>query len=243
MALLRLDKYLADMQIGTRSQVKELIKKGCVLTNGKKAAKPEMKIDTQADEVLVNGEAVGYVAFEYYMLHKPAGVLSAARDKKAQTVLDLIKDRNRKDLFPVGRLDKDTEGLLLITNDGKLAHELLAPKKHVDKTYYARVKGKMGKQEIALFHAGIKINEDFTALPALMDILSYDADADTSEVEVTIHEGKFHQIKKMFEALQSEVLYLKRLRMGPLQLDQSLQPGEYRRLTLQEVEDLHRCSD
>lgn len=139
--MIRLDKYLADMGIGTRSAVKQMIRKGQVQVNQETAARPELKIDEQNDKVQVNGQTIGYAAFEYYMLHKPAGVVSATEDKRDKTVIDLIESRKRKDLFPVGRLDKDTEGLLLITNDGALAHQLLAPKKHVDKVYYAKVHG------------------------------------------------------------------------------------------------------
>lgn len=238
MALLRLDKYLADMQIGSRSEVKDLVRKGKVRINGLPAAKADMKINTDSDVVYVDGQPVGYVEMEYYMLNKPAGVLSAARDKKAQTVLDLIEDKNRKDLFPIGRLDKDTEGLLLITNDGPLSHELLSPKKHVDKVYYARVQGHMAEREVKAFAEGLYIDEEFTALPAKLDILSYDEKSDTSTIHVTVHEGKFHQVKRMFESVNSEVLYLKRLSMGTLQLDESLKPGEYRNLTEDEVMQL-----
>lgn len=243
MALLRLDKYLCDMQAGTRSQIKEIVRKGRVQVNGLVIKKPETKIDTDTDKVIVDGRQIGYVEFEYFMLNKPAGVLSAARDKKQKTVLDLIDDNSRKDLFPVGRLDKDTEGLLLITNDGALSHELLTPKKHVDKVYFANVRGQMTQKEVKLFAHGLVIDEDFTALPAKLVVLDYDSENDISSIEVTIHEGKFHQVKKMFLAVSSEVLYLKRLSMGPLQLDKSLQTGEYRKLTDAEILQLKQCTN
>lgn len=242
MALLRLDKYLCDMQIGTRSQIKEMVRKSIVQVNGTIVKKSDVKVNTDSDTVFVDGKAVGYVEYEYYMLNKPAGVLSAARDRNAETVLDLIKDNNRKDLFPVGRLDKDTEGLLLITNDGMLSHELLSPSKHVDKVYFARVRGQMTEREVKAFADGLVIDEDFTALPGKLVILSYDDVNDESMVEVTIHEGKFHQVKRMFEAVNSEVLYLKRLSMGPLKLDEALNTGEYRQLTQDEIDALKTCN-
>ena len=171
------------------------------------------------------------------MLNKPGGVITATNDKRQQTVLDLIVDKERKDLFPVGRLDKDTEGLLLITNDGELAHRLLSPKKHVAKTYYATVEGKVTEEDTALFKAGLPIDETWTALPAELKILRSDT---ISEVEITIYEGKFHQIKRMFEAVDKKVLTLKRLSMGTLKLDIQLAPGGYRPLTEQEIRELRR---
>lgn len=242
MALLRLDKYLCDMQLGTRSQIKEMVRKSRVQVNGTFVKKSDVKVNTDCDKVLVDGKEVGYVEYEYYMLNKPAGVLSAARDRNAETVLDLIKDNNRKDLFPVGRLDKDTEGLLLITNDGMLSHELLSPSKHVDKVYFAKVRGRMTEREVNAFADGLVIDEEFTALPGKLVILSYDDINNESLVEVTIHEGKFHQVKRMFEAVNSEVLYLKRLSMGSLKLDEALNTGEYRQLTQDEIDALKICN-
>ena len=163
-------------------------------------------------------------------IHKPAGVISATEDKRQQTVLDLIDERQRKGLFPVGRLDRDTEGLLLITNDGELAHRLLSPKRHVDKVYFARLDGPVSEAERKLFAEGLRVDETLTALPADLEILD-----PPSEVRVTIREGKFHQVKRMFEAVGREVLYLRRLSMGPLVLDESLPIGEYRRLTYEEL--------
>lgn len=231
---MRLDKYLCDMGLGTRSQVKQLIKKGLVTIDGKTAAKPEEKV-AFTQTVCVNGSQVTYAQQEYYMLHKPAGCVSATEDKHCTTVLDLITEKKRKDLFPVGRLDKDTEGLLLITNDGELAHFLLSPKRHVDKTYYARIRGKVLPEHVTAFKEGMDIGEDKPTLPAVLEILKSEEE---SEIQVTIREGKFHQIKRMFEAIGCEVLYLKRLSMGSLRLDETLEKGAYRPLTEAEVNAL-----
>lgn len=231
---MRLDKYLADMGVGTRKEVKNYIRKGLVTVNEQTVKTPELKIG-ESDTVCYNGGVVGYVEKEYYMLNKPAGVISATEDPRQQTVIDLIETKKRKDLFPVGRLDKDTEGLLLITNDGELAHRLLSPKKHVGKVYYARIRGKVTEEDVVAFREGVHIEEGFTALPAVLRIL---ASADISEIEVEIYEGKFHQVKRMFEAVGKEVVYLKRLSMGPLLLDKDLRTGDYRPLTEQELEKL-----
>lgn len=231
---LRLDKYLADMGLGTRSEVKKVIQKGQVMVNDVSVKKPETKIDTQSDVVSYQGKEVAYAEFEYYMLHKPAGVVSATEDKKDQTVLDLI-DSKRKDLFPVGRLDKDTEGLLLITNDGQLAHRLLSPSKHVDKVYFARIDGKVTEEDVRNFSAGIDIGDEKPTLPAELTILN---SSDESEIELTIREGRFHQVKRMFHAVGKEVTYLKRLRMGTLVLDENLPVGQFRQLTKKEIEQL-----
>ncbi|MDF2511413.1 MAG: ribosomal small subunit pseudouridine synthase [Herbinix sp.] len=230
---LRLDKYLADMGIGTRSEIKTWIRKGRVRLNGEICTKPESKVTTSTDEVLFDEAKVGYVDYCYIMLHKPVGVVSATQDNVSETVLDLITDKQRKDLFPVGRLDKDTEGLLLITNDGDLAHRLLSPKKHVDKVYYAKVMGRVSREDIRAFEEGVDIGEESLTLPAKLKILSSD---EISEIELTIQEGKFHQVKRMFEAVEKEVIYLKRLSMGSLVLDPKLTPGEYRDLTSQELQ-------
>lgn len=232
---LRLDKYLADMGCGTRSQVKKAISSRAVQVNGETVKSADLKIDTECDEVSFHGTPVRYADYEYYMLHKPAGVVSATEDSRETTVIDLIIEKQRKDLFPVGRLDKDTEGLLLITNDGDLAHRLLSPKKHVDKTYYARVQGKVTADDIASFKTGVDIGEEKLTLPAELKILKSD---DESEIELTICEGKFHQVKRMFQAVGKEVVYLKRLRMGTLVLDETLKVGEYRKLTEKELKDL-----
>lgn len=246
MANIRLDKYLADMQVGTRSQVKEQIRKKTVRVNGKTVLKPDVKVDTDNDVIMVGGTVIGYTEFEYFMLNKPKGVLSAANDPKAQTVVDLITDNRCRELFPVGRLDKDTEGLMLITNDGELAHKLLSPKKHVDKSYYVRFEGKITEKTAEAFAGGIDINiakcpdnevgsnpeEIYHTKPAKLEIISED------EAVITISEGKFHQIKRMFMAAGCRVTYLKRISMGTLQLDYDLKPGQYRRLTDSETESL-----
>lgn len=250
--LTRLDKFMADAGVGTRTEVKEYIRRGRVSVNGEVIKKAEYKIDKDIDKVLFDDRALSFADFDYYMLNKPEGVVSAVTDLRDKTVIDLIKEERKKGLFPIGRLDKDTVGLLIITNDGPLEHKLLSPKKHVDKTYFAKVSGKVTEKEIEIFSEGLKVDEEFTALPAKLEVLAY-AEADEaernvngdgaafhgiSEVEITIHEGKFHQIKRMFAAVGMEVIYLKRLSMGPIRLDEALAEGEYRRLTQEEVECL-----
>ena len=233
--MIRLDKYLADMSIGTRTEVKKLIRQGKVAVDGLIVKNPDIKVDTGTQNVTYNGIAVTYETYEYYMLNKPAGVISATSDKTEKTVLDLIDSKKRKDLFPVGRLDKDTEGLLLITNDGELAHRLLSPKKHVDKLYYARVEGVVGMEDIDAFAKGLDIGEGEYTKPAKLIVLKSDV---ISEIELSIQEGKFHQVKRMFEAVGKKVIYLKRLEMGTLKLDEGLALGEYRPLTQKEIEEL-----
>lgn len=232
---MRLDKYLAQMSVGSRSEVKQMIRKGQVCINGQTAKKPESKVEQSEDVITVNGTEISYAEEEYIMLHKPAGVVSATKDTKEKTVIDLISGKKRKDLFPVGRLDKDTEGLLLLTSDGALAHKLLAPKKHVDKTYYARIQGNVTEEDVKAFKEGLDIGEEKLTMPARLEIL--DADK-ISEILVTIQEGKFHQVKRMFEAVDKKVIYLKRLSMGSLLLDEGLKPGEYRKLTKDEIKSL-----
>lgn len=233
--MIRLDKYLADMSIGTRTEVKKLIRQGKVAVDGLIVKNPDIKVDIDTQNVTCNGIAVTYETYEYYMLNKPAGVISATSDKTEKTVLDLIDSKKRKDLFPVGRLDKDTEGLLLITNDGELAHRLLSPKKHVDKLYYAKVEGIVGMADIDAFAKGLDIGEGEYTKPAKLEILKTDI---ISEIKLTIQEGKFHQVKRMFEAVGKKVIYLKRLEMGTLKLDEGLGLGEYRPLTQKEIEEL-----
>ena len=233
--MIRLDKYLADMSIGTRTEVKKLIRQGKVAVDGLIVKNPDIKVDTGTQNVTCNGIAVTYETYEYNMLNKPAGVISATSDKTEKTVLDLIDSKKRKDLFPVGRLDKDTEGLLLITNDGELAHRLLSPKKHVDKLYYAKVEGTVGMEDIDAFAKGLDIGEGEYTKPANIIVLKSDV---ISEIELSIQEGKFHQVKRMFEAVGKKVIYLKRLEMGTLKLDEGLALGEYRPLTQKEIEEL-----
>lgn len=227
--MVRLDKFLCDVGIGTRSEVKNYIKKGLVSLNGEVVRKPEIKVDADRDSVSYNGEKCTYVQYAYYMLNKPEGVISATRDRVSATVLDLLGNPGIKGLFPVGRLDKDTEGLLLITNDGMLSHELLSPKKHVDKVYYVSIKKKLQPEDIRRLETGVPIEEGCLSMPAKVEVL------DEKEILLTIHEGKFHQVKKMLHAVDNEVLHLKRLSMGSLRLDESLAPGEFRPLTEDEV--------
>ena len=215
----RLDKFLCDSLNMTRKEAKESVKKGKVVVNGEAIKKPEYKVDAEQDQVEFDHKLIQFEQFHYLMLHKPQGVVSATKDHHDQTVLDLIHEDYKDRLFPVGRLDKDTEGLLLLTDDGMLAHELLSPRKHVDKVYFAKVSGQFGENEIARFKEG-------------------KADVQESEVLITIMEGKFHQVKRMVKAVGSEVLYLKRLSMGSLKLDEELKLGEYRRLTKAELQEL-----
>lgn len=223
------------MGLGTRSEIKNKIKQGQVVLNGEMEKRPERKVNPVMDRVTVNGEEIHYISYEYYMLNKPSGYVSATSDITYPTVLDLIVDKKRKDLFPVGRLDLDTEGLLLITNDGALSHQLLSPKKHVTKTYYAKIEGRVTKEDVVKFKEGLDIGEDALTLPAELVIQKED---EVSEIEVTITEGKFHQIKRMFEAVGKKVLFLKRLSMGNLVLDETLSLGAYRPLTEKEINDL-----
>lgn len=238
MAVMRLDRFLCEMGTGTRSEVKNYIKKARVMVNDNVCKSPEYKINTDTDVICFDNLPVTYVEYEYYMLNKPQGVLSATEDKNAATVIDLIDSRVRKDLFPVGRLDKDTEGLLLITNDGMLAHNLLSPKKHVDKVYYARVDGDVKDEYVQLFKEGVRLDDGMLAMPADLKILSNENNK--SEILLTIHEGKFHQVKRMMEAVGCSVTYLKRLSMGSLKLDKALMPGQYRSLTEEELNDIRK---
>lgn len=235
--MMRLDKYLAEMGVGTRQEVKKQIRQGKVTVNGTVVKAADTKIDETCDEVTIGGRNISYVSYEYYMLNKPGGVVSATEDRRDTTVIDLIKDKKRKDLFPVGRLDKDTEGLLLITNDGDLAHRLLAPKKHVDKVYYAKVAGIVTEEDVERFAQGIDIGTDEEEMtrPAQLDILK---SGEESEIRLTIHEGKFHQVKRMMEAVGTPVIYLKRISMGPLTLPDDLKKGECRSLTDEELRKL-----
>lgn len=235
--LVRLDKYLSDMNIGSRSDIKSWIRKGRVSINSIPCLRPQEKVSTDEDEITLDGQIIVYEEFLYFMMNKPVGVISATEDKWDKTVIDLIKTVKRKDLFPVGRLDKDTEGLLIITNDGDMAHRLLSPKKKVDKVYYARIDGRVTEEDKAVFLSGISIGEEKPCLPAKLDILKSDA---ISEINLTIYEGKYHQVKRMFEALGKRVIYLKRISMGGLYLDPLLKPGDNRRLTIDEVKHLNK---
>ncbi|PXV95432.1 pseudouridine synthase [Lachnotalea glycerini] len=234
---MRLDKFLSEAGIGSRSQVKTYIRKGLVSINQEKVCQPELKINIENDVVQYNGSVVEYTQFEYFMLNKPQNVVSATKDNVFETVVGLIRERKRDDLFPVGRLDKDTEGLLIITNDGELSHNMLSPRKHVNKTYYAKISGLISNQDQEMFEKGLDIGDDKPTLPAKLTILKSDT---LSEIELTIQEGRFHQVKRMFEAVGKKVLFLKRIEMGGLKLDEKLMPGEYRCLTKDEIDLLRR---
>lgn len=227
---MRLDKLLSEMGYGSRSQVKTLIKSGGIMVNGLSVSRPETKVNPETDVISDGEKRIEYSKYEYYMFHKPAGCVTATEDGSCQTVMDFMTGIGRSGFFPVGRLDKDTEGLLLITNDGELAHRLLSPKKHIPKTYYAMVQGIMTSEMIPVFEQGIDIGDDTKTLPAKLEIIGTQADAQ-SEILLTITEGRYHQVKRMVNAVGCEVIYLKRLSMGSLYLDRNLAKGDYRKLT------------
>lgn len=227
--MIRLDKFLCDMNMGTRSQVKEFIRRGQVSVNGAVVKKPELKIQEDSDEVICQGQPCSYRRYAYYMLNKPAGVVSACRDNTADTVLDLLKGVRDRELFPAGRLDKDTQGLLLITNDGELAHRLLSPRHHVDKTYRVTLRQPLDPEALRRLEEGVDIGDEAPTLPARARLLS------DTELILTIQEGRFHQVKRMLLAVGNEVAALKRESFGPLVLDPALGPGEFRELTGDEV--------
>lgn len=226
--MIRLDKFLCEAGAGSRSEVKLLIKKGRVTINGTVAKAPETKVDEKNDQVALDAQPLSYEKFVYYMLHKPAGVVTATRDNHEKTVMELLKDAPGKDLFPAGRLDKDTEGLLLITNDGALSHRLLSPAKHVDKTYLVRTKAPVTDEMRRRLEEGVDIGDEKPTLPAKTEL------TEDGGLLLTVTEGRFHQVKRMLSAVGNEVVYLKRLSMGPLVLDGALSKGEYRALTPEE---------
>lgn len=226
---IRLDKFLCDMELGTRSEVKSLIKKGLVSVNDTICKVPEYKINPHNDKIVCQDKLCEYQTFYYYMLHKPAGYVTATEDNLSQTVMDLLGDCNRKDLFPVGRLDKDTEGLLLITNDGALAYRLLSPKKHVTKTYLVQIPKPLSTNQIEALEQGLDIGDDKLTLPAKVKVI------DDTTIHLSITEGRYHQVKRMLKSVGSEVLYLKRLTFGPLILDESLPKGTFRKLSEEEI--------
>lgn len=238
MSELRLDRFLANAGYGTRSEVKALIRKGQVTINNELVKKSDIKVDLERDQVQIAGNAVSYSEYEYYLLHKPAGCVTATEDSRFKTVMDYLDVPGKKKLFPVGRLDRDSEGLLLITNDGALAHELLAPKKHVKKTYFVRVAGMVTLHDIELFKNGLDIGDEKPTLAAKLEIITADI---VSECLVTIEEGRFHQVKRMFEAVDKKVLYLKRTAMGALVLEDTLDKGCFRTLTEEEIGKLKGC--
>jgi 16S rRNA pseudouridine516 synthase len=234
----RLDKIIASTGRFSRREVKTLIRQGRVLVDGVPARSAEEKADPETAEILVNGEALTYRRFTWVMLNKPAGYLSATEDGKGATVLDLLSPELRKQgLFPVGRLDKDTEGLLLLTNEGGLAHDLLSPRHHVEKVYYARVAGRLSASDCQAFADGMTLGDGLVCQPAGLEILR---SGEESEVHVTLREGKFHQVKRMLASRGAPVLYLERIKMGNLPLDLSLSRGEYRFLTTEELENLRK---
>ena len=236
--MIRLDKFLSEMSGWTRSEVKKIVRTGSVTVDGNEVKKPETKIDEKLSIVSVDGRQIKYNKYEYYMLNKPKGFVSATTDREHKTVVDIISSSEKKDLFPVGRLDIDTEGLLLITNDGELAHRLLAPKNHVEKTYYVEVSGILDDVDVDAVEKGLDIGEEKNTIPAKMEILKTDIQNNISSCYLTIHEGKFHQVKRMMKKLGKTVTYLKRVSMGSLILDSKLKNGNYRKLTEQEIIEL-----
>lgn len=239
---MRLDKYLSSQTQESRSQVKELIRKKLVSVGDQIITSPEFQVDPEKDVVRLQGNVIGYSQYQYFLLNKPAGVISATKDRLSETVLSLLPKDHKKDLFPVGRLDKDTEGLLLITNDGALAHSLLSPKKHVAKTYLVKLKKSLTDEDIVKLEQGVDIGDDDLTLPAYVTRI-YDPNLEGDWIHLTISEGRFHQVKRMLEAVQNEVLFLKRIRFGGLSLDPSLKAGECRELTEEELQLLKRSRD
>lgn len=239
---MRLDKLLAHTGFGTRKEVKKIIKDGYIEVNGEVVKNPATKVDPDVDDVRTGGERIYYEEFVYFMLNKPAGVISATEDFMHETVLDLLEPADLvQSPHPVGRLDIDTEGLLILTNDGQLTHQLTSPKKEVDKEYYAVIDGIVDDSDIVQFEEGLVLEDDdepFKTMPAQLEILSVDSEENESEVSVVIQEGKYHQVKRMFRAVGKEVVYLKRVRMNQLQLDENLGLGEYRRLSEEELKKL-----
>lgn len=238
MSKIRLDKFLANMGTGSRKEVKNYIRKGKVTVNGVTQKSPQYSINPDVDQIQVNGETIKYKPFIYLMLNKPKGYITATEDDKHKTVLDLIKEKDKfLEPFPVGRLDKDTEGLLLITNDGKLAHRLLSPNKAVWKTYIAHLKKEITAEDIHAFQRGLELDDGYQTKPAQLRSIG------NKEVEVKITEGKFHQVKRMFEARENKVIYLRRVSMGKLHLDEKLKLGEYRELTEEELAILRETEE
>ncbi|MDR7077736.1 16S rRNA pseudouridine516 synthase [Neobacillus niacini] len=231
---MRIDKMLANLGYGSRKEVKQLLKSGAVKVDDVVVKDAKQHIDTNKQTVTLNGEVIEYREYIYLMMNKPQGVLSATEDSVSETVIDLLELGDQVyEPFPVGRLDKDTEGLLLITNDGQLAHKLLSPKKHVPKTYFAVIDGEVTEEDIEAFAEGVTLDDGYETKPGELKIVKSGI---RSDIELTITEGKFHQVKRMFEAVGKKVVYLKRISMGPLPLDETLELGEYRELTDEEVE-------
>lgn len=231
---MRIDKVLSNLGYGSRTEINISCKRGLVIVNGNIVKKNSTQVDPENDEIVFNEEKINYREFIYLIMNKPAGCISATTDKWDQTVIDLLdREQIAFDPFPVGRLDKDTEGLLVITNDGKLSHRLLSPKKHVPKTYYAKIDGVVTNDDIEAFKEGVVLDDGYKTMPGELEILKSD---NISEINLTIHEGKFHQVKRMFESVSKKVVYLKRIQMGKLRLDEELELGEFRELTKEELE-------
>lgn len=234
MAVMRLDKFFSSQNLASRKEIKGLIKNGLITVNGSVKLKADQKIDTEKDEICFQGKRISYKQYIYIMLNKPEGVVSATNDREHQTVLDLVPpELYRPGLFPAGRLDKDTTGFLLLTDDGEMAHRILAPKSHIEKTYEARIRGSITEEEIAVFAEGVTLKDGFTCLPARMRILE---EGEEPLVEIVLWEGKYHQIKRMIAAVGGRVLELKRVKMGGLRLDENLLPGECREILHKDVE-------
>jgi 16S rRNA pseudouridine516 synthase len=232
----RLDKVLVHMGIGTRKEIRKLAKAGRIKVNGSVSDDPGLHVLPEEDKITVDGETIDYREHIYLLMNKPQGVISATEDRNEEVVTDLLEPEHRVfEPFPVGRLDKDTEGLLLLTSDGKLSHQLLSPKKHVPKTYYAEVDGLVTEEDAIAFKNGVTLDDGYETMPGELTILSA---GPRSEVELTIYEGKYHQVKRMFEAVGKKVVFLKRIAMGTLSLDPDLEPGEYRELTPEELASL-----
>lgn len=233
---MRLDKMLANLGYGSRKEVKKLLRTGVVMVNGTVIRDGKHHVDPENDKVLFNGEQVIYKQFIYLMMNKPQGVISATVDDHDETVIDLLEYEDTVfNPFPAGRLDKDTEGLMLITNDGQLAHRLLSPRRNVPKTYYAIIDGEVSQNDIKAFAEGVTFDDGYVTKPGELVILKSGL---RSEIELTITEGKFHQVRRMFQAVGKRVIYLKRISIGPLKLDERLQLGEYRELFSEEVDSL-----
>ncbi|NRD76176.1 rRNA pseudouridine synthase [Bacillus sp. BRMEA1] len=231
---MRIDKLLANLGYGSRKEVKQLLKSGAVKVDDQLVKDAKQHVDPNTQMVILNGEVIEYKEFIYLMMNKPQGVISATEDHSDETVIDLLELEDQVyEPFPVGRLDKDTEGLLLITNDGQLAHRLLSPKKHVPKTYFAVIDREVTEEDVNAFAEGVTLDDGYKTKPGELKILKSGI---RSDIELTITEGKFHQVKRMFEAVGKRVVYLQRISMGPLKLDETLELGEYRELTDEEVE-------
>ena len=226
---MRLDKFLCDTAGLTRTEAKNAVKKGQIAVNGQVQKAADFKVKENTDTVTFQGKPLSYAAFHYYMLHKPAGVITATEDKKESTVMDILREEKVKNLFPVGRLDKDTEGLLLITDDGELAHNLLSPKTHVDKEYLVKVRDSISEEDCRKLSEGVDIGDEKPTAPAKVERVA------EKEILLTIREGRFHQVKRMLQAVGNEVLYLKRLSMGSLRLPKDLEKGAYRPLSEEEI--------